>query len=197
MTQPTGNDLLMGGGRTRSASFDGIAPITVEGVVTEPPGVTQELDFDTREPKFWDDGKPKLLTVIKIQTELRVDDDDDGVRTIFAKFKLRDAIRDAVKAAGAKGVLPGGFLSVTYVADEPKKPGHRGKAIKLYSATYVPPDPGNQVLMADVPAASAAAAPMSGAGLAAQQSAVLARLAARQPAYSNHQGGAQTPEPPF
>lgn len=209
MTQPSGNDLLMGGGRSRSASFDGQFPITVEGIVVEPPGVTQELDFDTREPKWWDDAKtqPKLMTVIKVQTDHRVDDEDDGVRTFFAKFKMRDAIRDAVKATGAKGVLPGGWLSVTYYADEPKKQGHRGKPVKLYSAQYVPPDPGNDVLMAvgtesavvaTAQQARFAAPPTPpGAALAAQQSAVLARLAARQPAYSNHQGGAQTVEPPF
>lgn len=200
MTQPTGNDLLMGGGRTRSASFDGFPEITVGGVVIEPPGVTQELDFDTREPKWWDEEKtrPKLLTVIKIQTDLRVEEDDDGVRTIFAKFKLRDAIRDAVLVSKAKGVMPGGWLEVTYFADEPKKPGHRGKPIKLYRASYVPPDLGNDVLMADAPVSPAQTsyqpAPQATAD---QRSAVLDRLRNRQPARVGPQGQAQNVEPPF
>jgi hypothetical protein len=131
-------------------AFGKDAPIghVVTGVVLET-GTMQQTDFDTGLPKSWDDGSPMMMSFVKLQTELSDDDDDDGIRTCYAKGgKTIGAARgrtmeEAIRAAGiaAKSpIKPGGTLTIRYLEDgEPKKRGFNGP--KLYDAKYVPADP--------------------------------------------------------
>lgn len=136
------NDFLMGGG-TKSTSFDGVAPITWAGTVMDPPNLIQKRHFDTSEPLTWPDGRPKMLMQVNIQTDVRdpADPEDTGVRALYLEFKKLHAVRDAVKTAGAVGVEPGGFLSLTWTHGGDRQPGGKGFTPKEYKAEYRPPNP--------------------------------------------------------
>lgn len=144
-----GNDLLMGGGVKSAAFPDQQFGTTVGGMVVRDPQARQQTDFDTGKPKFYDDGKPAMQTVVHVQTAERdpADPTDDGVRAFYIKGQMTDAVRSAVRAARERGVKTGGQLFVTYVRDEPNSRG-RGKPKKIYEARYVAPiGDGNEALM--------------------------------------------------
>jgi hypothetical protein len=158
----------------------------------------EQTDPQTREVKRWPNGDAKKSIVVTLQTDVHEDNEDDGRRGLWLKFKSQSAVAEAVRAAGCNKIEVGGYITITYYADEPKKPGQL-KAVKLYRATYTPPDLGNTALMADpIAEAFPGTVPVgqpSGSSLqqiAAQQSAVLAQLRNR-----NLAGGAQPAEPPF
>ena len=136
------NALIMGTG-ARSASFKNHGDRVWGTIISSE--VRQQTDFDTSQLLFWDDGKPRLQVVITVQTDISDDDDDDGLRAIYAKGQMLKAIGDACRKAGAKGISEGGRLLVQYVSDaEPKRRGMSGA--KQYFAKYEPP-----VTMVEIP----------------------------------------------
>lgn len=179
--QPSADAFLLGGGG-QSASFEATGD-SVTGTV-ESTEVRQQTDFQSGQPKTWDDGSPVMQLVVSLQTGQREDNDDDGVRKVYVKGSkkpgsqsLHDAVATAVRQSGAKGLEEGGTLTVTYTGDEPPKT--RGMSPrKLYSATYVAPDKAAQTgdflgtaptgqpqqapATAPAPAAQPAAAPQQG-----------------------------------
>lgn len=156
------NDLLMGGGIKSAAFPDQQYGHTVAGTIVRPPQVRQQTDFDTGKPKVFDNGDPMMQIVVQVQTDLRDPNDstDDGVRAFYLKGQMQAAVRDAVRAAGAKGLEPGGFLAIRYEKDEPNSRG-RGKDKKVYAAKYTAPaaQQANDALMGATPPAAAAVAP--------------------------------------
>lgn len=132
-------DFLMGGG-IPSASFK--HPARYEGEILDMQ-MRQRRSLDTGELMTWKDGSPQMQLVITLQTD--EDDpeieDDDGKRNVYAYDRMRDAIRDAVKAAKAPKLEIGGWLAVEWEGkeDKPKVKGHNGR--KWYVAEYEPPDP--------------------------------------------------------
>lgn len=138
MTYPDANDFLMQGG-TPAAKFPDIGA-TIIGMITKPPKMRQVTDPATGEVKRWQSGDPQMQIVIDLQTELNdpMVPDDNGERTLWCKGLMMNAVRDAVRRAGARGLEVGGVLQVTYTGDgEPTKKGFRGP--KLYAANYTPP----------------------------------------------------------
>lgn len=135
---PDANDWLFSGG-VPSAKFDSHG-VTVAGTITAKPTTQQQTDFDSGEPKFWDDGRPMLQVVVDLRTDLRDPDieDDDGTRRLYVRGKhLTAAVRDAVRKAGGKALEVGAELAVTYVGDDaPKRRGASGA--KQYRAEYRP-----------------------------------------------------------
>jgi hypothetical protein len=132
-----GNDFLMRGGNP-SVKFP-VLGSTVIGAVTKPIKVMDVTDPATGEVKRWSNGDPKKQVVIELQTELRESEDDDGSRTLWAKGQMVPAIRDAVQRAGAKGIMPGSILQVTWSDEKPSS--QRGlQAQKIYAARYWPPE---------------------------------------------------------
>lgn len=132
------NALLMGSGAP-AAKFDHIGA-SISGVVAREPEAKPQTDFRTGTPEVWPDGSAKMQILIQLQTSERDPSrpNDDGTRTVYVKGKyLTDAIRQAVRQAGADGVHTGGILTVTYTQDGPAKPGL--SAPKLYAAQYTPP----------------------------------------------------------
>ncbi len=109
----------------------------------------QQRSFDGGTPLTWDDGSPRLLTYLEIETDLRDSDDDDGVRALYAKggnFEaasgsgqaLEKAIVDAVKKAGASSIDAGARLAVAFTGVG--KATTRGfQPPKLFTAQYEPP----------------------------------------------------------
>ena len=198
-TAPSADDFLLGGSLP-SAKFASIG-ITVTGRITERPTVEQQRDFTTGDAKYWEDGKPQLQLVVTISTTLRDPEinDDDGTRRVYIKGQLKNAVAQAVRAAGAKGLEIGGVLSVTYARDGVAK-NPRFNAPKEYTAHYTPaaaaelntPDPG-----------AAAAAPSPIPGLTPEQLAAAlanpatAALLAQQQAAASAQPVATGGVPPF
>ena len=155
MSQPTGNDIL-GYTKGKSASFDGEPPITYAGEVLEEPSTVQQRDYDTDEPKFYDDGKPMWQVAVKLQTDDREDDEDEGVRTVWLKGLQLQAVRAALREAKVKAILPGGYLAITFYGTKeteakPGQPKNKKRfPTKLYKATYTPPmSPAAKILAAD------------------------------------------------
>ena len=118
---PSTADLLAGG--APAAKFPTIGT-TVKGTVLKAE-VTQQTDFDSGEPKFWDDGKPMLQIVLTIQTDERDPDivNDEGERRIFVKGQMLQALRSALRAVGARDITPGDTIAVQYTGDGEAKRG--------------------------------------------------------------------------
>jgi hypothetical protein len=140
----TADQFLLGGGG-KSAKFDTIGA-SITGTIANPPEVKQQTSMETGQPLTWDNGDPRMQLVVTLQTTLREDEDDDGLRKLYVKGSkdpasqsLHAAVAGAVHAAGAKGLDVGGTLTVTYVADGVAKT--RGyNPPKKYTATYKAPD---------------------------------------------------------
>lgn len=135
------NDFL-GGGSTPSA-FQKDDPIgtKVDGIILSAK-VNQQRDIKTGEPKFWKDGNPMNQLIITLKTETSADDEFDGKRRLFAKGDMLNAIRDAVKAAGAKTLEEGGRLQVARTGQgTPPIVGFNPPW--LHKAKYTPPAKSN------------------------------------------------------
>jgi hypothetical protein len=150
------NAFLMGGGG-RSAKFENPGD-TITGTICAEPEMRQQTDIKTGQPKFWDNGDPQMQLVVRLQTQLRDDNDDDGIRALYVKggFKaptMQKAVADAVRAAGAKGLAMGGTLTVTYTGNGPAG-GVGMSPPKYYTAQYQPPVVGSDFLQEPQPQAS-------------------------------------------
>jgi hypothetical protein len=139
MTHPNdANRVLMGG--VPSAKFD------VKGQVVKGEVVSVELqqqkDFKTKALLTWPDGNPMMQIVVTLQTNERDPDivADDGMRKLYVKKQMQQAVRTAVVQANATGLEVGGTLAVQW-ADEtpPEQPGM--SPMKIYVAQYAPPAP--------------------------------------------------------
>ena len=113
---------------------------TVTGVI-EKIETTQVNDFQTKQPAFWNDGRPKEQIHVIIQTQLRDPsvEDDDGRRSLWVKgwgIQLK-AFREACMQAGVKTPKPGDTITETYIGL-----GERGNAPqppKVFSFRIEPP----------------------------------------------------------
>lgn len=190
-----GNDFLMRGG-VPSVKFPQLGS-TVIGQVTKPIKVVEVTDPRTKEVKRWPNGEPKMQVIIEMLTELRESDEDTGERTLWAKGQMQNAIRDAVRNSGARGILPGGVLQVTYVEDKPTDLQPQ----KIYQAMYWPPEQVPQQVPSapwDQPApSSAATAPAAAArpSYAPVQAAPVQPVVAARPVSAAPQAPVQAAQP--
>lgn len=151
------DQFLMGGGVKSAFSKDDPAGTRRGGRITDQPEVKNQTDFETGEVLTWDDGSPRKQLVVTVQTDQRDDAEDDGLRRFYVKGNLQKVVRDAVRAAKARGLEVGGELYVTRTGrDEPKRRGMDGAW--LHSAEYVPASTGflNEGTSPAAPAAQAA-----------------------------------------
>lgn len=195
MNNPADSFLLGGGGA--SAKFENVGDTVTGTIVTTE--VTNQTDLATGAVLTWDDGSPRQQLVVSLQTQEKTDADDDGVRKVYVKGSkkpgsrsLHDAVASAVRASGAKGLTPGGTLSVKYIGDEPS--ATRGfNPRKLYEATFAPsaggdflgtaaPAPAPQQAPQATPAPAPAAPPVTQQQAPAQQYAQPAPTGAPAPA---------------
>lgn len=119
-------DLLAG--NSAKAYFDANSQPgdTVTGVI-EKIETTQVNDFQTKQPAFWNDGRPKEQIHVIIQTQLCDPsvEEDDGRRSLWVKgwgIQLK-AFRDACRQAGVKTPKPGDTITERFVGL-----GQRGNA---------------------------------------------------------------------
>ncbi len=123
----------------------------------------QQTDMDSGEPAWWDDAKtrPKIMYAVTLQTELREEAGDDGLRTVYLRGSTKPetksslaAVRVAVKATtGSFDLQYGGKLTLAFVGTEPAS-NRKFNDRKLYAATYEAPS----VSLDPTPAASTTAA---------------------------------------
>jgi hypothetical protein len=135
------NNYLFGGGG-KAAEFKQVGDMVV-GTITNVE-MAQQTTLEDNKPLFWEDGTPRMQLIVTLQTDLKDDDEDDGIRRLYAKggkFEvadgrgqgLKEAIADALKKAGLKRIELGQKLTVGYTGNgKTKTRGHN--APKLYSA---------------------------------------------------------------
>lgn len=138
-----------------SAAFKNVGDI-VKGTIAEDPVLIDQTVFGSNDLKKDKNGNVLKQLVVTLQTEHRnweaalkpaKDADgtpkpasaDTGLRSLFVKFKLRDAIAEALKTAGAKQLEVGGELAVAYVDNET----FNGFDVKVYKAQYKAPAKSN------------------------------------------------------
>jgi hypothetical protein len=139
--------LMMEGGK--SFPFEKLNDVCIGEVISAE--VRQQTDLESGEKLFWPDGQERKQLVITLQTSLKTSDEDDGVRTIYAKggkfdtadgegTSMKEAIATAVRQGGGTGLNPGDQLAVAYTGNGVKK--NRGfNPPKLYSASWKPAQP--------------------------------------------------------
>lgn len=109
----------------------------------------QQRAFDSGEPLTWDDGTPRMLTYIEVQTSERVDEDDDGVRALYCKggnyeiaegqgLSAEQALVQAAKDAKVKTLDEGGDLDMVF-SGRAKATVRGYQPAKLYVARYKAP----------------------------------------------------------
>jgi hypothetical protein len=140
MSYDDNDDGFMGGGGSPSFKFDQVG-YAITGIVLGPPVKRLQTDFNTGEVKTYKDGTPRHQYVVELQTDLRDANNphDTGIRSVFLKWHSLNAVRQAVTAVGARGLARGGVLTVQFTGTEPP-PGGRGNPVKLYAASYIPPE---------------------------------------------------------
>ena len=154
------NDVLMGGAGSAAWKFDEPGT-THEGTIASPPQARQEREYDPNNPgggalKVFPSGDPIMGVVVEVQTTERdpSNREDDGRRTFYIEGRyIKEAVKGAVRAAGAAGLEVGGKLSVTYThREDPMDKRSR----KFWAVTYTPA--GNAALMGGQPSAAPAQA---------------------------------------
>lgn len=155
----------------------------------------QQTDMSTGEPLFWNNGQPKMMFRLELQTQLRDPNNpsDDGKRSVYLKGSRKpekkstmSAVSQAVKAAtGGYDIATGGTFTITYIGDG--VPSQRGfNAPKQYEATYRPPAMnlagGQQPAAPATPAAPAVQAPAAPAAPSVQAPATAPAVAPTLPA---------------
>jgi len=167
------NQLLMGSGIKSIKWKDHQIGHTVIGTICEPPKVEQMKKYQSDELDFWPSGDPKMQIIVTLQTELRDDGEDDGRRRLYIEPRMMSPVRDAVKAAGAKGLEVGGQLAIRWISGTGQGEGNARQFAAEYAAPVVDPGsllnggsqpqqqaPAPQPPMMATPAPQAPAAPM-------------------------------------
>lgn len=134
-------DPLFGGGK--SATFLKVGQ-SYTGTILSAPREMQQRDIKTNDPQFYDDGNPKMQTVVEIQTDERDPEDeaDDGVRVVYFKGQRLGALRTAIRTARLKSRadLVGATLTVTFTKQE--KAAERGlSGKKIFEVKVTPGQP--------------------------------------------------------
>ncbi|QLY33278.1 DUF2786 domain-containing protein [Nocardia huaxiensis] len=124
--------------RTRAAFGRNTAPGTavagyIVAIVEEP-----DLDFYSKAPKLNPDGTQQMVPVLIIQTDGGTKPYGGGLRKLWMRTGIADAIIGACHDAGTERTAVGGKLRICFEGlGEPPAPNFT--APKLYSATYEPP----------------------------------------------------------
>lgn len=154
------DDLMAGNSAPAFFTKDSKQGDTVSGVV-EKIEVTQMRDFQTQQPAYWNDGKPKEQIHIIIQTSLRdpAVDDDDGRRSLWVKgwgLQLK-ALREACRQAGVKSPRVGDTVAERFTGY--RQEGNAPQPSKVYEFKVTAKDQASDLISGA--AASPAAMPAS------------------------------------
>jgi hypothetical protein len=97
-----------------------------------------DLDFHTKAPKLNPDGTERMVPVLIIQTDGTTRPYGQGLRKLWVRSGIADALIGACMDAGATRTAVGGKVRIRFEGlGEPPAPSFA--APKLYSASYEPP----------------------------------------------------------
>lgn len=171
---------------------------SVTGVI-EKIETTQVNDFQTKQPAFWNDGRPKEQIHVIIQTQLRDPsvEEDDGRRSLWVKgwgIQLK-AFREACMQAGVKIPKPGDTITETYIGL-----GERGNAPqppKVFSFRIEPANGVNNLLNGGQPQQPVQQGSQQPPVQQSQQDYPQQQYAPQQPTQTPNQGYQQPPVDPW
>lgn len=132
------------GGEGNSFGFDTVGA-SVTGTIVDIEQI-QQTDMQTGQPAVWDDGKPKMMVRVELQTDIRDTPFDDGKRSVYlrgprkpeSKSSMAAVLAAVMAATGTRAIAPGGILTLTYTGDGvPPRKGYN--APKEYGASYKAP----------------------------------------------------------
>jgi hypothetical protein len=138
----SGTSLDLGGGGNAFA-FDNVGDSVTGKVLSLEE--QQQTDMDSGKPAFWDNGAPKIMYRVEMQTELRKDETDDGKRSVYLRGSRKPESKSSLAATlaavrattGGTNITQGGTLTLTYSGDG--QAAKRGwNAPKQYTAAYTP-----------------------------------------------------------
>ncbi|WP_227982705.1 DUF2786 domain-containing protein [Nocardia spumae] len=124
--------------RTRAAFNRNSEPGTqIEGVIV---AIEEEpdLDYRTRAPKLDANGNERMVPILIVQTDGTTKPYGQGLRKVWVRTGIADALIGACMDAGATRTVVGGKVRIRYEGlGEPPAPNF--SAPKLYTASYQPP----------------------------------------------------------
>lgn len=93
----------------------------------------QVRSYDTGEPEFWDDGKPKLQIEVTLATNYMDPemDDDDGTRRVYLFGQKLAAAKQEMKSKGFGKLEKGMKFTISFVGEKPAS-NKKYNNVKLY-----------------------------------------------------------------
>ena len=135
---PDPNDLLSSKSVPSVSFKDAKVGDSYTGVITNLE-TAQVRNYDSGEPEFWDDGKPKLQIVVTLDTDY-IDPElegDDGTRKVYLAGQKLTAAKQAMKEAGIQKLEKGFKFTISYVGTKPSS-NKKYNDVKLYGIAIVP-----------------------------------------------------------
>jgi hypothetical protein len=135
---PDPNDLL-GTRSIPSISFkDAKVGDSFNGVITDLRTV-QVRSYDSGEPEFWDDGKPKLQIEVTLATDYLDPslDEDDGTRRVYLFGQKLSAAKQEMKAKGLSKLEKGMGFTISFVGEKPAS-NKKYNNVKMYGIEIEP-----------------------------------------------------------
>jgi hypothetical protein len=124
------------------------APVgtSYEGIICEDLRQTQITDFTTKQPVFYQDGRPAMQLVVTLQTNLadQSDPTDDGKRTLYVKNQMLAAFRTEVQKYAPNRIGIGSHIRVTLVEFKNTGKGNPQKIFQVEVLQFVPHVPVEQ-----------------------------------------------------
>jgi hypothetical protein len=113
---------------------------SIAGVICDDPVERDATDPGTGEVQTYKDGNPKKVLVVTLQTNLNEGPEDDGKRSVWiSTVGQKRAVGDAIRESGRKGLDVGGKLTLTFTGFG-EKTNPALNPMKVFSATYQPPN---------------------------------------------------------
>lgn len=129
MSEQNQQDLWATAAKSISWDIPAGPPVTFEGDVLSQERA-QQVNIETRKPMTWDDGRPRLKNIVTLQTDLKDDEDDDGIRQLHVNIPsaLHNSIVEAIKSAQTGTLRNRDHLATTWThTDEPTRKGLSGQ----------------------------------------------------------------------
>lgn len=168
---PDPNDLL-GTRSIPSLSFkDAKVGDAFTGIISDLRTV-QVRSYDSGEPEFWDDGKPKLQIEVTLATDYLDPtlDEDDGTRRVYLFGQKLSAAKQEMKAKGLSKLEKGMKFTISFTGEKPAS-NKKYNNVKLYGIEIEPAtsNPDVDALLVETTGAKPAKKATDGAKLTAAQ----------------------------
>ncbi|MBU3749823.1 MAG: hypothetical protein FGM52_05130 [Mycobacterium sp.] len=110
---------------------------SISGVIVEEPTTMPLTAFKSTEPKIGPDGKPVMQVLIVVASEQCQNEHHDGRWRVFIdKPLMKDAVRQAVRTAGAPTLELGGEVTISFTGWRELGSGQA----KAFTVAYAAPD---------------------------------------------------------